>query len=113
MIRPIMVMTTRISTSVKPSSSRRLRRRRPSLGPNIENPIMTRSPLLSSDNLGHRQERCHNRYDQAADHDADRDDRQRTDDSDHPIETALQLGLVEIGYAACQHRQLSCLFAQL
>src|SRR5712691_10976514 len=100
MMRPMMVMTTRISTSVKPRSPwRPLGRRRIRLSQDLVSPIMSPSPHISSDDLGHRQQRGHDRYDDAADHDADGDDRERTNDADHPVEAALQLGFVKLGHA--------------
>src|ERR1043166_3664796 len=114
MIRPMMVMTTRISTSVKPRSSRRDRRRTQRAG--IRKPVirvlLAACDSISFDDLADRQQRGHDRDDEAADDDADGYDRQWPGNADHPVETALQLGLEEFGHAACQHRQLSRLLAQ-
>src|SRR5438105_9200780 len=106
MIRPMMVMTTRISTSVKPRSLRLAERRVlvPRMGM-LRRSIPT-PPEFSSDDLSHRQERGHDRDDQAAHHNADRDDGHGTRDPDHPIEAALQLGLVEFRDPPGEHREL-------
>src|ERR1700720_319759 len=112
MISPMIVMTTRISTSVNPRSSRRARRRTQRAG--IRKPVIRVLPrgMRLFDDLADRQQRGHERDDEPADDDADGYDRQRSGNADHPIETALQLGLEELGHAAGQHRQLSRLLTQ-
>src|SRR5262249_57782707 len=100
MIKPMIVMTTRISTSVKPRSSRRGRRRSQRAG--MRKPVIRVLPRrprvdLSFDDLADRQQRGHDRDDEAADDDADGYDRQRSGNADHPIETAFQLGPDEFG----------------
>src|SRR3954470_8395574 len=113
MIRPMMVITTRISTSVKPCSPCLAACRRLSLLLPRKLRIFMRCPSFGSlDDLAHRKKRCHYRDDQPTYHDADRNDRGRTADPDHAVEAALQLGLVELGNTAAEHRQLSGLFAQ-
>src|SRR3984957_14226307 len=69
------------------------------------------SLFFSSDDLIDGKKRGHDRDDQAADHDADGDDRHRADDGDDTVEAALQLGLVEIGDAAGEYRELPGLLA--
>ena len=70
MISPMMVMTTSISTSVKP----RLARGAPSCDDFAKAASCWTAPY--ADDLADRQQRRHHRHDQAADDDADDDDRQ-------------------------------------
>src|SRR3979411_2217629 len=98
MINPMMVMTTRISTSVKPACD--FRRRRLADPKNV--PRFWGYAL--ADDLADGHQRRHHGHDQPADHDADHDDRRGSRDADHAIERALQLGLVEFGGAAPPHR---------
>src|SRR5579883_3434999 len=136
MIKPMMVITTSISIRVNPCSLSRRRlvpiyARTTAYAPPgaafavaassvaihlvardwVASAFMLRSPA-SSDDLVHRQERCHDRDDQSADHEADGDDRERTDNADDAVKVALQLGLVKIGDPSGKHRQLSGLLAQ-
>src|SRR3984885_4285132 len=106
MIRPMMVMTTSISTSVKPASP--LRSATAALRPcRAYLMCIFLSPLdHSPDELAHRNQRRHHRDDQAANHNANGDNSSRTGNANQPVERALQLGLVELGHSACQNRQL-------
>src|SRR6266852_1725707 len=101
MMSPMIVMTTRISTRVKPRVWCPARRRRP-----VHRVSMLRSFIrtlpVSSDDLADRQKCGHHRDDKTADHDADGYDRQWAGNTDHPIEAALQLCLKELGYATGQ-----------
>src|SRR5215470_7306687 len=101
MISPMIVMTTRISTRVKPRSARRDRRRSQRAG--IRKPVIRVLPRrirlgASFDDLADRQQRGHDRDDEAADDDADGYDRQGSGNADHTVETALQLGLEELSH---------------
>src|SRR5215469_12348134 len=116
MIRAMMVMTTSISTSVKPPS--RLRReRRDATSTDVwfsELRVADRAMLnlpFSTDDLTDRKQSSHDRNDKAPDDDTDRDDGERADDRYDAIEAALQLGLVEIGNPPGQARQLPRLLA--
>src|SRR5271165_1876537 len=103
MMRPMIVMTTSISTSVNPPSPSR------PTGPPRNNrrmPSISSSPMDLSDDLIDRQQGCHHRDDKTPDYHAYDDDRDRADDPDQPVEAPLQLGVVEVGDAAGQHRQL-------
>src|SRR5262249_55641029 len=115
-IGPMSVITPRFPTSVKPRSLRRARRRtrRTKIGKPLIRvlPRRMRLDLNSFDDLADRQQRGHDRDDEAADDDADGYDRQRSGNADHTVETALQLGLEELGRPAGQHRQLSRLLTQ-
>src|SRR5580658_9363743 len=107
MIKPMMVMTTSISTSVKPASL--LRSAAAALRPcrALLMNIFFLSPLDRSLNeLAHRDQRRHYRDDQAANHKADGDNSSRTGNANQPVQGALQLGLVEFGHPASQDRQL-------
>src|SRR5215471_5198168 len=110
MMSAMMVMTTSISTSVKPAS--RLRRER--LDATCDSELCGFAMLnlpFSTDDLTDRKKSSHDRNDKAPDDDTDRDDGQRADDRHHAIEAALQLGLVEIGNPCGQGRQLPRLLA--
>src|ERR1700744_1246024 len=98
MISPMMVMTTSISTSVKPrwpSSS--------STGAAVKtsgvlSDIMMNRPVLDLvDELRDRQQSGHDRHDQSADDRADGDDGERAYNADDAVEAALQFGFVEFG----------------
>src|SRR6266481_2795920 len=104
MIRPMMVMTTSISTSVKPRSPCRAssRARRWKLSAEIFFDIAT--ILTSSDELRDRQQRGHNRDDQPTDDGADGDDGERPNDTYNTVEAALQFRFIEFGDPACQYR---------
>src|SRR5580704_10355876 len=106
MIRPMMVMTTSISTSVKPASP--LRSAAATLRPCWARLMcIFLSPLeRSADELAYRNQRRHHRDDQASDHQADGDNSSRTGNSNQPVERPLQLGLIEFGHPAGQDRQL-------
>src|SRR5580698_3099918 len=112
MIRPMMVMTTSISTSVKPASP--LRSAAAALRPCralLMNIFL--SPLDRSLNeLAHRDQRRHHRDDQAANHKADGNNSSRTGNANQPVERPLQLGLVELGHPGSQNRQLPGFVAQ-
>src|SRR5437868_14703031 len=97
MIRPMIVITTSISTRVKPCSPVRPTRSLRSL---ISSEFfdMTISFELSN-KLGDRQQCSHDRNDQSAHNRADRDNGERPDDGDDAIEAALQ-----IGRASCRER---------
>src|SRR5580698_966561 len=106
MISPMMVITTSISTSVNPACIRaRLRRDFPRI------PIarMVKFPL--SNNLTDGKQRGHYRDDEATDDRADQDDCERPDHGNHPVKAALQLGLIELGDAEREHRELTCFLA--
>src|SRR4051794_37647948 len=100
MTRPMMVMTTRISTSVKPASPPR----RPAcfrrLPRSLSGIPRVPPPADSADDLADRQQRRHHRHDQSADHNADDNDRRRSRNADDAVERTLQLRLVEFGNAA-------------
>src|SRR6266404_5553044 len=107
MMRPMMVITTSISTRVNPrwpvSTS-------PPCAGNTENRpwrfsdfMMTPIPDLT-DKLSNRQQRGHDRYDQPTYDRADGDDGERPDDADDPIEAALQFLFVKFGDPARQRR---------
>src|ERR1700685_2475846 len=104
MIRPMMVMTTSISTSVKPASP--LRSATAALRPcRAYLMCIFLSPLdRSPDELAHRNQRRHHRDDQAANHNANGDNSSRTGNANHPVARALQLCLVEFGHAAWPNR---------
>src|SRR5580704_6403929 len=106
MIRPMMVMTTSISTSVKPASP--LRSAAAALRPcRAYLMCIFLSTLEPSPNeLAHRDQRRHHRDDQAANHKTDGDNSSRTGNSNQPVQRALQLGLVEFGHPGGQNRQL-------
>src|SRR3984893_15233874 len=126
MIRPMIVITTRISIKVKPSwclvpevpafsASRQPRcklrsGRRIPCGHMLQ--IFMAINPYSSDDLAHRHKSGHDRNDQAADNDADADDRQGAGDPDQPIEAALKLGFVKLRDALREHGQLTRLFAE-
>src|ERR1700736_3115289 len=104
MISPMMVMTTRISTSVKPACRRRDRRRRVAEVRTVRptSVVSSNFPHLLgiyplADNLAHGHQRRHDRHDQSPDDDADYDDRRGSGNSNHAIERTLQLCLVEFG----------------
>src|SRR5580700_1618504 len=100
MIRPMMVMTTSISTSVKPASP--LRSAAAALRPcrAYLMYIFFLSPLdQSPDELAHRNQCRHHRDDQAANHNANGDNSSRTGNANQPVQRALQLGLVEFGHS--------------
>src|SRR3954462_9468556 len=103
MISAMMVMTTSNSTSVNPRWARSAERRALA---------KLRMPTPSADDLADRQKRRHHRYDEAADDNRNRDDRGRSGDPDHAVETALQLGFVEFRDASREHRQLPCFLTQ-
>src|ERR1700675_3119928 len=65
-----------------------------------------------ADKLSDRQQRGHDRYDQAADHCADGDDGKRPDDADDTVEAALQFRFLEFGDPSRQRRQLPGFLAQ-
>src|SRR3954451_154119 len=114
MIRPMMVITTSISTSVKPRSPSRsglVRSWRDAVLPAASRPNLRKmafmsinSYILSPYQLRHRKQCSHYRDDQASDHDADRQDRDGPGNPHGTIEAALQLGLVELCDPARQHR---------
>src|SRR5262249_19375143 len=66
----------------------------------------------SFNDLADRQQCGHDRDDEAADHDADGYDRQRSGNADHAVETALQLRLEELGHPAAEHGELSRLLTE-
>src|SRR5882762_11818589 len=111
MMRPMMVMTTSISTSVKPRWPR-IRERRRLAEPIcvsecfIAEPVVC-DPTTSSDDLGDGEERGHDGNNKTADDDADGNDGERADDAHRPIETALQLRLVKLGDAGRQRGHLA------
>src|ERR1700722_18971165 len=114
MINPMMVLTTSISTSVKPASPPRSAA--PALRP-VRALLMPSSfpqslPASSTDKLAHRNERRHHRYDQATDNDTNNDNSSRTGNSNQPVQRALQLGLIELGHSTGQNRQLPGFIAQ-
>src|SRR5258708_35326381 len=100
MMRPMMVMTTSISTRLKPRWPRIRERRR------LAEPICVSEcfilepvvchPTTSSDDLGDGEQGGHDGNDETADDDTDGNDGKRTDDANHPVEAALQLRLVEL-----------------
>src|ERR1700731_2853450 len=96
MIRPMMVMTTSISTSVKPASL--LRSAAAALRPcRACLMCIVLSPLeRSTDELAHRDQRRHHRDDQAANHKADGNNSSRTGNANQPVQSALQICLVEL-----------------
>src|SRR5260370_19910111 len=116
MMRPMMVITTSISTRVKPCSLRRSR----CCARNKENRplrLSLRLPwrvsdfimnliLALADKLSDRQQRGHDRYDQSAHDRADSDDGERPDDAYDPIQAALQFLFIGFGDPARQPRQL-------
>src|SRR5258706_754854 len=111
MMRPMMVMTTSISTSVKPRWPRIRERRR------LAEPICVSEcfilepvvchPTTSSDDLGDGEQRGHDGNDETADDDADGNDSERADDANHPVETALQFRLVKLRNAGRERRHLA------
>src|SRR5476651_1271295 len=112
MIRPMIVMTTSISTSVKPAWPPRR-----TIRPDLERPPGKTAIIFgivnsSVDDLIDRQQRSHDGNDKAADYHADDNDRQRADNSDHAVEAALQFRLVEIGDASGKHGQLARILAK-
>src|ERR1700694_5115283 len=126
MMRPMMVITTSISTSVKPCwptccwqmcrwrlCATRLSFARPA--ENLPMPftdlMMNQTPALA-DKLSDRQKRGHDRYDQSADDCTDGDDGKRPDDADDTVKAALQLRLIKIGDPPRQHGQLPGFLAQ-
>src|SRR4030088_439680 len=126
MMRPIMVITTSISTSVKPCwptfcwQMRRWRlcATRMSFARSAKNPpmpftdlMMNQTPALA-DKLCDRQKRGHDRYDQSPDDCTDGDDGKRPDDADDTVKAALQFRLIEFGDPTRQHRQLPGFLAQ-
>src|SRR5260370_41896339 len=116
MMRPMRVITTSISTSVKPCWPSLCRP--PLCSRNKENrpwrfSDFMMNPILDlADKLSDRQQRGHNRYDQPTYDRTDGDDGERPDDAHDPIEAALQFRLVEFGDPARQHRQLPGFLAQ-
>src|SRR5437773_12559631 len=116
MIRPMMAMTTSISTSVKPCSVCRFlcgsccRRSCRLTIPSVTS-FAIAMVLASSNELRNRQQRGHDRYDQPADDGADRNDGERPDDTDDAVEAALQFRFIEFGDPAREDRQLPGLFA--
>src|SRR5580704_7173652 len=105
MIRPMMVMTTSISTSVKPASP--LRSAAAALRPcRAYLMCIVLSLERSPDELAYRNQRRHYRDDQATNHQADGDNSSRTGNANQPVQRALQLGLVEFRYPGGQNRQL-------
>src|SRR2546423_1115574 len=110
MIRPMMVITTRISTSVKPRSSFRIGRLAVVCLLSSQ-PSFIRS-TCSANNLADGQQRCHHRYNQPTNHDTDNHDGYRACDPDQPIDAALLLRLIKFGDAAGQHRKLTGFLAQ-
>src|SRR5580693_1925988 len=114
MIRPMMVMTTSISTSVKPrcpsSSSAGPATK---IRPIVLSDIMMNRPVFDLvDELRDRQQSGHDRHDQSADDRADGDDGKRSDDADDAVEAALQFRFIEFGNPARQRRQLPGFLAQ-
>src|SRR3974377_595649 len=111
MMRPMMVMTTSISTSVKPRWPR-IRERRRLAGPICVSECFMLGPVVyhlmtSSDDLGYGEEGGHDGNNEAADDDADRNNSKRADDCHHPVKTALQLRLVKLGNPRRQGRHLA------
>src|SRR5664279_3887819 len=112
MISPMMVITTGISMSVKPRSPSRPAVAHPRRDIGLPAPIdpnITRMTarliilrIVSHYQLRHREQCRHDRDDQAANHDADRQDGDGSDDPHRPIEAALQLCLVEFRNPACK-----------
>src|SRR5260370_14973038 len=111
MIRPMMVMTTSISTSVKPRWPRIRERRR------LAEPICVSEcfilepvvchPTTSSDDLGDGEQSGHDGNDDTANDNADGNDSERADDANHPVEDALQLRLVKLCDAGRKRRHLA------
>src|SRR5258706_8818842 len=116
MMRPMMVITTSISTRVKPcwpQSCWRLCSVRPTENlPTRFSDFMMNQSLALSDKLRNRQKRGQDRNDQSPHHRADCDDGKRPDDADDTVKAALQLRLIEFGDPARQHRQLPGFLAQ-
>src|ERR1700676_4039576 len=132
MMRPMMVITTSISTRVKPCCPASLRSR-PRAG-NLANRARSQSRNCSrncswnrswrfskfmmipsydlANELGNREQRGHTRYDQAAAHRADGDDGERADDAHDPVQAALQFLFVEFGDPAGDRLQLPGFFAE-
>src|SRR5208282_494752 len=110
MIRPMIVMTTSISTSVKPRSpSRRAERMLENWSRAIV--IMALFPMSFRD-LIDRQKRCHDRNDKTANDQTYDNDRSGPDDPHNTVEAALQFGVVKVGDAPRQHGKLSGVLPQ-
>src|SRR5262249_26022060 len=65
-----------------------------------------------TDDLADRQQSGHHRDYQTTHNETNHNDRRRSRDTDHAIEAALELGLVELGDPAGDHRQLAGLIAE-
>src|SRR5216684_659416 len=111
MMRPMMVMTTSISTSVKPRWPRIRERRR------LAEPICVSEcfilepvvchPTTSSDDLGDGEQGGHDGNNETADDDADGNDGKRADDANYPVEAALEFRLVKLFDAGRKRRHLA------
>jgi hypothetical protein len=75
-------------------------------------PFCARPCHALSDDLADRQQSGHHRDYQTTYHQTNHNDRRRSRDTDEAIEAALELGLVELGDPAGDHRQLSGLVAE-
>src|ERR1700738_2430527 len=120
MMRPMMVITTSISTRVKPCWPKfcwqmcrwRLCATRLSFALSAENlpmlftDLMMNQTLALADKLSDRQTRAPYRYDRPDDDCTDGDDGKRPDDADDTVKAALQLRLIKLGDPARQHGQL-------
>src|SRR5258708_5027924 len=111
MMRPMIVITTSISTSEQPCSP--ALRRPPPCARNTENRPWCFSDFMMNPildlvyQLSDRQQRGHNRYDQPAHDRTDGDDGERPDDAHDPIQAPLQFRFVEFGDPAPHLVQLS------
>src|ERR1700676_1977530 len=113
MMRPMMVITTSISTRVKPCSLRRSlccarnMETRPLLLCWRVSDFIMNLILALAHKLSDRQQRGHDRYDQSAHHRADGDDGERPDDAYDPVQAALQFRFVELGDPPRQRPQVA------